>query len=72
MDEEKSEEQKQEQEQQQQQQQQQEDPNMTMAELKARLVAGDTTLISKLLTFCRNVPGTRQFCVNEQCGALFI
>ena len=37
------------------------DPNMTMAELKARLAAGDTTLISKLLTFCRNVPGTRQF-----------
>ena len=40
---------------------QQLDPNMTMAELKARLAAGDTTLINKLLTFCRNVPGTRQF-----------
>ena len=37
------------------------DPNMTMAELKAKLAAGDATLISKLLTFCRNVPGTRQF-----------
>ena len=37
------------------------DSDMTMAELNARMAAGDTKLISKLLTFCRNVPGTRQF-----------
>ena len=35
--------------------------DMTMAEMKAKVAAGDDTLISKLLTFCRNIPGTRQF-----------
>ena len=37
------------------------DPSMTIEQLQERVAAGDKSIIHKLMTFCRTVPGTRQF-----------